>query len=226
MREISSRSPFIKFKGARLSFSAVITFAALVLLLSVLIPVNAQQNVRSGLLPGESLNVVQVLQSPNGNYTLRIQRNGEVVIRQGVKEVWTSYTCARPDEGFYLQYGTNGDLAIYNSKNERLSSLASDGVYRMPVDTCLVSSDESALLVMQKDGNLVTCIGYEPSKLWAEMGETAEGDDQPDPDRSHYDIFRGTGVKDVYTATVTNDAKISIKNSKGEEKWTTFPINP
>ncbi|KAF9355051.1 hypothetical protein BGX34_010685 [Mortierella sp. NVP85] len=137
-------------------------------------------------LPGERLNAMHVLRSPNGNYTLRIQRNGEVVIRQ--------------DQDFYLQYGTDGDFAIYNAKNERLSSLAvaspagrvdlrndgllylrdssnavkwtnkctvqpslkSDGVHEMPVDTCLVSSDESALLVLQRDGNLVTCIGYEP----------------------------------------------------------------
>ncbi|KAK3805360.1 MAG: hypothetical protein J3Q66DRAFT_446005 [Benniella sp.] len=42
------------------------------------------------------------------------------------------------------------------------------------------------------------------------------------PLTDYYTIF-GTTVKDTYTATVTNDAKISIKNSKGEEMWTNYP---
>jgi hypothetical protein len=45
------------------------------------------------------------------------------------------------------------------------------------------------------------------------------------PDKEPYIIFNGTGVKDTYTMTVTNDAKISVKNSRGFEMWTTFPNN-
>lgn len=38
-------------------------------------------------------------------------------------------------------------------------------------------------------------------------------------------IFKGSTVPDTYTAMVTNDARISVKNSKGEEMWTNFPKN-
>ncbi|KAF9343180.1 hypothetical protein BGX34_007116, partial [Mortierella sp. NVP85] len=42
------------------------------------------------------------------------------------------------------------------------------------------------------------------------------------PITDYYTIF-GTTVKDNYSVTVTNDAKISIKNSKGQEMWTNYP---
>ncbi|KAK3807364.1 MAG: hypothetical protein J3Q66DRAFT_374820 [Benniella sp.] len=42
------------------------------------------------------------------------------------------------------------------------------------------------------------------------------------PDKVPYTIFKGTNEKDTYTMTVTDDAKISIKNSKDVEMWTYF----
>ncbi|KAF9344692.1 hypothetical protein BGX34_005420 [Mortierella sp. NVP85] len=38
-----------------------------------------------------------------------------------------------------------------------------------------------------------------------------------------YALSRGTSLPDTFTATVTNDAKISIKNSKGQEVWPKYP---
>ncbi|KAK3807363.1 MAG: hypothetical protein J3Q66DRAFT_89634, partial [Benniella sp.] len=201
-----------------------------------------QLPLRTFLKSGQELtNAHGCLVSPDGNAFMEVRSNGNITTYLGRTP---QHTFTRPDrEGHSLWLSDTGALSI----NAKPIYLLWDMLKRLSQDSMKAVSEEDhrRLLLrvvgilranpnfrMAKDlGRLMTAVSNDffdgqlrqgtKDRMKRVMEGLLNGRDPKKP----YTIFNGTGVVDTYTTTVTNDAKISVKNSKGVEMWTTFPKN-
>ncbi|NPC93636.1 lectin [Bacillus sp. WMMC1349] len=91
------------------------------------------------LLPGQSLNSGESIQSPNGQYTLILQQDGNLVLYGRGRALWSSGTHGRAVRFAIMQ--TDGNFVIYGYP----SAIWATGTVGW----------NNAYLVLQNDGNLV-----------------------------------------------------------------------
>ncbi|GAA3194848.1 hypothetical protein ACFO1B_03260 [Dactylosporangium siamense] len=109
------------------------------------------------LKPGFRLNAGQALRSPNGNYTLTQQPDGNLVLADGAKQVrWTSQTPANP--GAYTSFERDGDLAVHAKGGGVLWRSATGG--------------KGTLLEVRDDGNAVVSQAGN-QEAWSSQAERA-----------------------------------------------------
>ena len=94
----------------------------------------------SELLAGQVLHPGQDLVSPNGQYTLTMRTNGNVVVSGNNCVIWSSGTSGT---GNYLTMQTDGNLVIYTSAGKALWASGTNG------------SGTADHLSLQNDGNAV-----------------------------------------------------------------------
>ncbi|MEV0400473.1 hypothetical protein [Actinoallomurus sp. NPDC050550] len=103
------------------------------------------------LQPGYSLKAGQAVKSPNGRYTLLMQTDGNLVLYQGKKALWSTITGRHP--GAYTLMQTDGNLVVY-------------GTDRKPLWYSNTAGHPGAFLEVQNDGNLVI-YGTNNKPLWS-----------------------------------------------------------
>ena len=106
----------------------------------------------SSLLPGERLHAGDGLRSPNGEYRLIMQGDGNLVLRREGKALWASNTAGHSGADVVMQ--GDGNLVIYESGKALWNSSTAD----FP----------GAYLALQDDGNAV--IYHEGHAIWARDG--------------------------------------------------------
>ncbi|KAK3807366.1 MAG: hypothetical protein J3Q66DRAFT_357410 [Benniella sp.] len=111
-----ARSP-AKPKGPNLPLSAVVTLA--ILLLSVLLPVHAT-TYHGEIKPDSTLDVGEVLQSPDGTKTLEVTDMGHLVLKDGNNQIWEKF--GRVVEGwkgaYYLAFDEY-DVVVYTRNDDK-----------------------------------------------------------------------------------------------------------
>jgi hypothetical protein len=104
------------------------------------------------LNPGESLQVAESLSSPNGQFSLRLQEDGNLVLySQDGQPMWATGTDGQEVSTATMQ--ADGNLVLYSPGGDAVwasNTFGADGAY----------------LVLQDDGNLVI-YGADGSPLWA-----------------------------------------------------------
>ncbi len=112
------------------------------------------------LQPGQSLAVGDVLRSPNGQYGLFMQADGNLVLYSGVPSVssavwatntWSVPSTFRPNRA---DMQADGNFVLYNNTNFPAWASGTDG-------------NPGARLVMQDDRNLVIYTAGNPRAIWA-----------------------------------------------------------
>lgn len=97
------------------------------------------------LSPGESL------QSPNGQFSLTLQDDGNLVLYAGSDAVWATGTNGQPVARATMQ--ADGNLVLYSSEGEAVWASNTDG-------------NPGAYLVLQDDQNLVV-YSTDNAPVWA-----------------------------------------------------------
>ena len=109
-------------------------------LINVVQPVSPSAVAKNSLSSGDSLNKNQYIISQDGQSTLNMQSDGNLVLYQNYKAVWSSQTSGTDAIKLIMQ--SDGNLVLYDSKNSPLWNSGTPG-----------SSSSSAYL--QSDGNFV-----------------------------------------------------------------------
>jgi hypothetical protein len=119
----------------------------------------------SAIKSGEQLNQGQCLTSPNRAYTACMQADGNFVVYQGEKTLWSTNTAAKGAAPFRMFMQADTHLVLYDTKSEPtwVSHTSTRGV-------------EPSRLVMQDDSNLVI---YDSNNkpVWSWIGGI-----EPNPD--------------------------------------------
>jgi hypothetical protein len=106
----------------------------------------------SALKPGQSLIVGQSISSQDGQFTLSLQADGDLLLRaQWGEALWTSGTSGQSATRVDMQ--EDGNLVIYNSTGQSLWYSGTEG-------------NPGASLWVQDDGNLVILAPGDTSPLW------------------------------------------------------------
>ncbi len=119
--------------------------------------VTVSRDLGSRLAPGSNMVPDSYLRSPNGQYTLAMQGDGNLVLYRGSSPLWASNTSGQPVSQFAVQ--TDSNLVIYRTDGRAI--WASNTAGRSARD-----------LVLQDDGNLVL-YNTSGAAIWA--SNTAQG---------------------------------------------------
>jgi hypothetical protein len=150
---------------------------------------NPDQGAR--LLSGQTLDAGSYLESPNGNYQLIMQGDGNLVLYQGSTALWSSGTAG--DDGAFVAMQSDGNLVIYDN-----------GVAEWNSNTAGFAGD---YLQLQDDDNLVIYQATDPIWDWASGymgdrlfdGETlTAGEELISPGRGYDLIMQGDGNLVLY----------------------------
>ncbi|KAK3807361.1 MAG: hypothetical protein J3Q66DRAFT_357387 [Benniella sp.] len=151
MGATNPRRSSAKFKGPKLSLSAVVTLAIL-LLLSVLLPVHAR--IYYGQIwNGYRLNINDTLRSPDGTKTLHVTLRGGLVLKDGDKTIWKKQICSGHWEQNHYLAVENESIGFYTPADHRCDEFANT------VDSAVKS------LVLGNNGVLYAT-DYLPMLLW------------------------------------------------------------
>jgi hypothetical protein len=150
---------------------------------------NPDQGAR--LLSGQTLDAGSYLESPNGNYQLIMQGDGNLVLYQGSTALWSSGTAG--DDGAFVAMQSDGNLVIYDN-----------GVAEWNSNTAGFAGD---YLQLQDDDNLVIYQATDPIWDWASGymgdrlfgGETlTAGEELVSPGHAYQLIMQGDGNLVLY----------------------------
>ena len=115
---------------------------------------------RDTLNPGEMLKRGDYLTSENQQYSLVLERNGNLVLYAGRRVLWASNTPDQGIQGCAMQ--PDGNLVLYTRNDQPVWSTSTDG-------------RPGSFLVVQNDGNLVV---YQPYPVWASNTERGPRDER------------------------------------------------
>lgn len=106
------------------------------------------------LAAGSRLTGGQLLQSPNGAFTAKMQTDGNFVVYSAATAVW--WTSTWGNAGAYVKMQTDGNLVVYSNAGKALW-------------WCCAAGGGGSYLKMQDDGNLVV---YTPGgvPVWSRIG--------------------------------------------------------
>jgi len=127
---------------------ALVSFAVIA---GPIISASAAQASMSSLAAGESLSPSQYLSSPNGQYRLAMQSDGNLVLYTGQRALWQTQTTASPGARLFMQ-STDGNMVMYDTSGRAVWSSNTAG-------------HAGSSLYVQDDGNVVI---YSPAgqALW------------------------------------------------------------
>jgi hypothetical protein len=129
--------------------------------LVILVVLNAAPACASDTLnPGGSLKRGEYLTSDNQQYSLLLERDGNLVLYAGRRVLWTSNTEGQEVQRCTMQL--DGNLVLYSRKDQ-------------PVWSTSTSDRPGSFLVLQNDGNLVI---YQPYPVWASNTERGQRDER------------------------------------------------
>ena len=144
----------IRLKSAvKSAFVAAAMFAAPAAAAFVSSPSADAATGTSILMPGEQLYAGQSL--INGQYTLAMQTDGNLVLYAGNQALWQSGTSGNPNAWVIMQ--SDGNLVVYSPGPTNVHALWQSGTYNQPGDR----------LVVQPDGNAVIYNSNYTSAPWA-----------------------------------------------------------
>jgi hypothetical protein len=135
---------------------------ATLVVFAVLVVLNAGSAFASDTLnPGQILKRGEFLTSENQQYTLILQRDGNLVLYDGKKRpMWTSNTTGQRVQGCVMQ--GDGNLVLFLRTDQ-------------PVWSTNTAGKPGSFLVLQNDGNLVI---YQPQAIWASNTHRGERDER------------------------------------------------
>ena len=134
--------------------------AGLALLVIIVAATVAPVYARDTLNPGDTLNAGERLVSDNQQYSLALERNGNLVLYAGRRVLWASNTQGQRVQACTMQ--PDGNLVCYLRNGQ-------------PVWSTNTSDRPGSFLVLQNDGNLVI---YQPYPVWASNTERGPRDER------------------------------------------------
>ncbi|WP_236198454.1 hypothetical protein [Pseudomonas pseudonitroreducens] len=166
----------------------------------------------SYLKPREQLSAGQSLSSPNGQYSLHMQTDGNLVLYKNNNEVkWATYTNTKGGVRAVMEFNLN----IYNNSNTAVFST------NIKTPVLFESFKDRAYLQVQDDGNLVI---YSDEAIWGYV--TLK---QPDPNQVNLYIPSGTTIlpgttysNGDYRMAFQTDGNLVIYKGASTVVWATY----
>lgn len=113
---------------------------------------NVFADVENSLLMDSQLNVNESIFSPNGNYSLTLKNDGNLVLSKiDSTIVWSSKTSGNTDS-YYLKLQNDGSLVINNSQNQTIWSSKTTGIL---APAKLLVEDTGKLTIRNSSGKIV-----------------------------------------------------------------------
>ncbi|MDT8716167.1 C40 family peptidase [Clostridium sp. 19966] len=172
------------------------------------------QSIGSKLNMGQSINTNQYLASDNGNYTARIQQDGNFVVYDNYKAIWATYKfSSKASNSNILIMQSDGNLVAYDGESK---ALWSSETTKAKGNNFSLQLDNDGYLSVLADGNTIwnNKIGKFGSigntllmgqTMWTQQYLTSEDG--------------------KYNAAITGNGNLVVSDKDGNTKWSTNNSN-